>query len=84
MYLEGDGLRIGADVAVASYDDTPVAVALNLTSVQQNIDVTARAVPELLIGKIRGIPAANAHVLVEPRLVIRASSGGGSGPTVRP
>lgn len=74
-YLESAGLRIGTDVAVASYDDTPVAEALGLTSVHQRIDIIARAVTELLMGKIRGIPAAEAHIMVAPTLVVRASSG---------
>ncbi|MDB5057415.1 MAG: putative LacI family transcriptional regulator [Chloroflexi bacterium] len=78
MYLERSGLRMGADVAVASYDDTPVAEALGLTSVHQHIEVIARAVTDLLIGEIQGTPALERHVLVEPSLIVRASSGVGS------
>ena len=74
MYLDRAGLRPGADVAVASYDDTPVAAALGLTSVHQQIDTIARAVTDLLLGEIRGSPSANQHILVEPRLIVRASS----------
>lgn len=73
-YLEQAGLRIGADIAVASYDDTPVAQALHLTSVHQQIDVIAGAVTDLIVGRLRGTPPADQHVLVSPTLVVRASS----------
>jgi LacI family transcriptional regulator len=76
MYLERAGLQLGADVAVASYDDTPVAAALGLTSVHQHIENIARAVTDLLVGEIRGAPPANQQVLVEPSLIVRASSAG--------
>lgn len=76
-YLEDAGLRLGADVAVASYDDTPIAAALGLTSVHQQIETIARAVTDLLLGEIRGNPAVQAHVLVEPTLVVRASTSAG-------
>ncbi|HWE61445.1 MAG TPA: LacI family DNA-binding transcriptional regulator, partial [Chloroflexota bacterium] len=76
MYLERAGLRLGADVAVASYDDTPVAVALGLTSVHQHIATIAQAITDLLMGAIRGKPPADQHVLIEPSLIVRASSAG--------
>lgn len=78
MHLERAGLRIGEDIAVASYDDTPVAEALGLTSVHQHIDMIAKAVTDLLIGKMHGAPPALQHVLVEPSLIVRASSCTGS------
>jgi len=74
MYLEQAGLRVGHDVAVASYDDTPVAEVLGLTSVHQQLDTIAQEVVKLLIGKVRGAPPSDQHVLVAPRLVVRASS----------
>jgi DNA-binding LacI/PurR family transcriptional regulator len=74
--LEHAGLLIGADVAVASYDDTPVAEALDLTSVHQKIDEIARAVTDLVIGKIRGVSTTERHVLIAPSLIVRSSSGG--------
>ncbi len=73
-YLEHAGLRIGTDVAVASYDDTPVAEALHLTSAHQRIDVIADTVISLVVGRLRGTPPAEQHVLVAPSLVVRASS----------
>jgi DNA-binding LacI/PurR family transcriptional regulator len=74
MYLEQVGLQVGQDVAVASYDDTPVAEVLGLTSVHQRLDIIAQEVIQLLIGKIQGTPPSEQHVLVAPRLVVRASS----------
>jgi len=76
LCLERSRIGLGTDIAVASYDDTPVAEALDLTSVHQHIGLIARTVTELLVGGIRGAPTADQHVLVEPRLVVRASSTG--------
>jgi DNA-binding LacI/PurR family transcriptional regulator len=72
--LEGLGLVMGRDVAVTGYDDTPVAEALGLTSVRQQVDVIARAAAGLLLAEIGGTPPSARHILVEPRLIVRASS----------
>jgi DNA-binding LacI/PurR family transcriptional regulator len=74
LYLERSGISKDRPIAIASYDDTPVAEALDLTSVHQQIDVIAHTVTDMLIGEIRGAPAAKRHVLVAPNLVVRASS----------
>jgi DNA-binding LacI/PurR family transcriptional regulator len=74
--LEQAGLRIGDDIAVAGYDDTPVAELLGLTSVRQPIDVAAAKVVVLLLAEIGGTPAAQRSILLEPSLMVRASSGG--------
>ncbi len=63
-------------VAVTGFDDTPVARAVDLTSVAQPVgDVAARAVG-LLRAQIEGRPeiAPDRQVLVEPHLVVRATS----------
>lgn len=78
LCLDRAGIQLGKDVAVTGYDDTPVAQALDLTSVHQKIDVIARAVTDLLIDKIRGVPRDPRHLLVVPSLVVRSSSTGGS------
>jgi DNA-binding LacI/PurR family transcriptional regulator len=72
--LEELGLRAGADVAVTGYDDTPVAELLGLTSVRQPTDVVAAKVIEMLIGEIEGTPVRQRSVVLEPSLVVRASS----------
>lgn len=73
-YLEQAGLRVGIDVAVTGYDDTPVAELLGLTSVYQPTDLVAVRVIEMLIGEIQGTPLPRRNVLLEPSLVVRASS----------
>lgn len=80
MYLEQVGLRPGQDVAIASYDDTPVAEVLGLTSVHQQLDTIAEEVIKLLLGRIQGTPPGEQHILVAPRLVVRTSTD----PALRP
>ncbi|WP_233275954.1 LacI family DNA-binding transcriptional regulator [Isoptericola variabilis] len=72
-----------APVAITGFDDTPVARAVDLTSVAQPVaDVAARAI-ELLRGQLDARPdspdastgvAQDRQVLIEPHLVVRATS----------
>jgi DNA-binding LacI/PurR family transcriptional regulator len=73
-YLEQVGLRVGIDIAVTGYDDTPVAELLRLTSVRQPTDIVAAKVIEMLIGEIQGTPVPRRNVILEPSLIVRASS----------
>ena len=73
-YMEQAGLRVNDDVAVTGYDDTPVAELLRLTSVRQPTDIVARTVIEMLIGEIQGRTLPHRNVLLEPTLIVRASS----------
>lgn len=81
-----DSLAVGAHVAavaagvpklpVIGFDNTPVAEALGLPSVEQLPEEVATGVLALLMGDGRSIePRAatpgKAHVLVEPRLIVR-------------
>lgn len=77
-----DSLALGALIAsagrlpVIGYDNTPVAAALGLSSVEQPLDEVAAGVLELLTGTHRGRPDAGPstdprHRLVRPRLVLR-------------
>jgi DNA-binding LacI/PurR family transcriptional regulator len=82
-----DSLAIGAHLAatalgrpemlVVGFDNTPAAEALGLSSVEQLPESVASGAVELLMGTTGSVvaprPAASgsAHVLVEPRLVIR-------------
>ena len=82
-----DALAVGTHLAAADagrrelpvigFDNTPVAEALGISSVEQSPELVARAVLDLLMG-----PTGNAvatpdadrspqHVLVEPRLIVR-------------
>jgi DNA-binding LacI/PurR family transcriptional regulator len=73
-YLEQAGLQVGTDVAVTGYDDTPVADLMGLTSVRQPTETVAAKVVEMLIGEIQGTPVPRRRVLLDPSLVVRASS----------
>jgi DNA-binding LacI/PurR family transcriptional regulator len=82
-----DSLAIGAHLAAAAagrgelpvvgFDNTPAAEAIGLSSVEQLPEQVAAGVLELLMGASgrivapRAAAAGEAHVLVEPRLVVR-------------
>ncbi|MFY9713352.1 MAG: LacI family DNA-binding transcriptional regulator [Microbacterium sp.] len=66
------------DVAIVGFDNTPVAAALGLSSVEQNMDVVAAGALELLLGADgsdivpRDLSAGEAHRLVAPKLIVRS------------
>jgi DNA-binding LacI/PurR family transcriptional regulator len=82
-----DSLAIGAhlaatlagrdDVTIVGFDNTPAAEALGLSSVEQLPERVASGALDLLMGENgtvvapRAAVAGGAHVLVEPRLVVR-------------
>ncbi len=81
-----DSLAIGAhlatalagrpDIRIVGFDNTPAAEALGLSSVEQLPERVASGALELLMGDgtivaPRAATAGAAHVLVEPRLVVR-------------
>lgn len=81
-----DSLAVGAHLAavaagrphlpVTGFDNTPVAEALGITSVEQLPERVASGALDLLIGAtgtiaLRAPSPGTAHVLVEPRLVVR-------------
>jgi len=78
-----DSLALGAMIAnpervpVTGYDNTPVAAAIGLSSVDQSVDEVAAGVLELLTGEFGGrVHSAPAsveprHRMVKPRLVVR-------------
>jgi DNA-binding LacI/PurR family transcriptional regulator len=77
-----DSLAVGAlhavrrtEIAVAGFDDTPVAQAVGLTSVSQPLPEAAARCMEMLIHLLDGDPAgAQAPVLLVPSLVIRRTA----------
>jgi DNA-binding LacI/PurR family transcriptional regulator len=68
------GLRVGHDLAVVGFDDTPMAEMIGLTSVSQPVREAGRLCVELLINWIEGRDAAEPHRLLQPALIIRESS----------
>ena len=74
------GLRAGQDLAVTGFDDSPAAALLDpsLTTVHQPLEQVAtelvRVLGELLLGR-PAPPTPTSGVLIEPRLVVRDSSG---------
>lgn len=82
-----DSHAVGAHLAAADagrrslpvigFDNTPVAEALGISSVEQSPERVAAAVLELLMGSTGQVVAPRdrdtppEHVLVEPRLIIR-------------
>jgi len=71
------GLEVGHDVAITGFDDIPLAAHAHppLTTVRQPIYEIGRRVCRMLIQVIKGEPLAERHILLEPTLVIRESSG---------
>lgn len=72
------GLVIGHDFAVAGFDDVPMAQYLRppLTSVRQPIRQAGHLCVDLLVALLSGTPTAERHVLLQPELVVRASTMG--------
>ena len=64
---------LGPGVPVVGYDDTPVAAALGISSVEQPLAEVASAVFELLMGPTGRVvlPPAAGHRLLRPRVVWR-------------
>lgn len=65
-------LLVGPDIPVIGYDNTPVAEAVGLSSIEQPLDRVAEGVLDLLAEETdSNDAAASRHRLVEPRLVVR-------------
>jgi len=82
--LQEAGLRVPEDMAVAGFDDIPVARFLSppLTTVRLDIaDLGALAVQRLLLAMTRGEDRDRQHELLPTTLVIRGSCGANVSPT---
>lgn len=71
-YFSEQGLRI----AVTGFDNTPIAEFMYppLTSVRQPIEKVAALLVDMLLAQLDGVPVAVKKHLLEPELIIRASS----------
>lgn len=77
--LDEAGRRVPDDVVVAGFDDIPEAAffAPPLTTVRQDFLAVGRRAIELLVGRLDGQPGT--HAVVDPSLVVRASSSPATG-----
>ena len=73
------GRRVGADVAVVGFDDTDVAAMAGLSSVNQPLADVASTCIRLITALLGGVGSTGPpeRVLLEPSLIVRASSGPG-------
>ncbi len=73
------GLVVGRDVAVTGFDDIPLAEHSHptLTTLRQPIYDIGTRICRMLIQIVRGEELAERHVLLQPELVVRESSGAG-------
>jgi len=71
------GLQVGKHIAVTGFDDTPAAkyTTPSLTSVSQPIWEIGRQVIDMLVGFLDGREGLEKNILLEPRLVVRDSTG---------
>jgi LacI family transcriptional regulator len=76
---QSQGLVVGRDVAVTGFDDIPLAEHSHppLTTVRQPIYAIGRQICQMLIQLIQGKPLVEHHVLLQPELIVRESSGPG-------
>ncbi|CAG0958067.1 HTH-type transcriptional repressor CytR [Anaerolineae bacterium] len=75
--IQGRGLQVGRDVAVAGFDDIPAAEYAHpaLTTIQQPIYEIGQRLVRMLLAIIRGEDLPESQILLQPKLVVRASSG---------
>ncbi len=75
------GLRVPEDISVVGFDDVPLAVFSNpqLTTIRQPLQQMGHTAAKTLIDQIERKAEFQAEIVIEPELVVRASSG----PTLR-
>lgn len=70
------GLEVGKDIAITGYDDVHMAQFAHtpLTTVRQPIGEVGQKVSQLLLDQISGKITTPQHILLKPKLIIRASA----------
>ncbi len=73
------GLVVGRDIAITGFDDIPLAEHSHpsLTTAHQPIYDIGRQICDMLIRLIQGEDVKERHVLLQPELIVRESSGAG-------
>ncbi|MFQ5857899.1 MAG: LacI family DNA-binding transcriptional regulator [Anaerolineae bacterium] len=74
--IQAHGLVVGRDMAVTGFDDIPLAEHSHppLTTVRQPILRIGKTVCRMLLNTIQGEPLEELHVILQPTLIVRASS----------
>lgn len=74
--LRERGVEPGTDIAVGGFDDIPAAAYTNptLTTIRQPIFEIGEQLANMLIAIIAGDTEAAQHILLEPQLIVRAST----------
>ncbi len=75
--IRNQGWQVGSDIAVGGFDDIPAAehVHPGLTTMRQPIFQTAQRLTQILLDLIAGKTPEHSATLLDPKLVVRASSG---------
>jgi len=71
------GLKVPDDIAVIGYNDDEIApfASVPLTTVAQRKEAMGKIAVKLLLERISGKRGISHHIILEPRLVVRASCG---------
>lgn len=75
-FLQESNLQPGIDIAIIGFDDAPMAQFLQpaLTTIRQPIRVVGRKCIEMLVSLMDGTLPVERHVLLKPKLIVRASA----------
>lgn len=75
LEAEQRGIKIGEELSVIGFDDTPIAqyIRPSLTSLQQPVEEIGRALINMLELLLSHDEPLSQHVLVPPRLIVRQS-----------
>jgi DNA-binding LacI/PurR family transcriptional regulator len=75
--VRAQGLSVPGDLSLMGYDDTRAAAltGVALTTVAQDPAALARSAVELAVGRAEDQGRPGTHVVVEPSLVVRATTG---------
>jgi LacI family transcriptional regulator len=71
------GLRVPQDISVVGFDDVPLAVFSNpeLTTIRQPLQRMGQIAAKTLIDRIEGKAEFQSEIVIEPNLIVRASTG---------
>ena len=70
------GLRVGSELKVIGFDDQPWAQGRGLTTLHQPVEAMGYEAAQLLLARLSGQEGPPRARRFEPRLIVRASSGG--------